>query len=113
MHISRTLKVPKKANIASQAMNIDPGKVNIETKKANIHPSKTNIEDIFTPKTASHVQKLISVFGSHTVFGRSDVQEVLGLQATRSSALLREMAEKGIIEPVYGRGKGKYRFRPQ
>lgn len=28
-------------------------------------------------------------------------------------ALLREMAEHGVIEPVAGYGKGKYRFRQQ
>ena len=28
-------------------------------------------------------------------------------------ALLRKMAEHGVIEPVVGYGKGKYRFRQQ
>lgn len=32
---------------------------------------------------------------------------------TRCTALLREMAEHGIIEPVTGHGKGKYRFQQQ
>jgi hypothetical protein len=70
-----------------------------------------NIEDAFTAKTASHVQKLQEALGFETTFGRSDVQRVLGLKPTRSSALLRVMAEHGIIEPVSGHGKGKYRFR--
>ncbi len=76
-------------------------------------PGKANIGDSFTAKTASHVQKLQEAFGFETVFGRSDVQSVLGLKPTRSSALLREMAEHGIIELVAGHGKGKYRFRQQ
>lgn len=33
------------------------------------------------------------------------------LKRSRSSALLKEMLEKGIIYPVSGHGKGKYRFR--
>ena len=70
-----------------------------------------NIEKDFTAKTASHVQKLQEALGSEATFGRSDVQRVLGLKPTRSSALLREMAEHGIIEPVSGHGKGKYHFR--
>ena len=41
----------------------------------------------------------------------SDVQRILELKPTRSSALLREMVEHGIIEAVAGYGKGKYRFR--
>ena len=88
-----------------------PEKVNIGEQKANIGTGKANIEDKFTPRTASHVRKLLAAFGSRIAFGRSDVQSALGLKPTRSSALLREMAERGVIEPVSGRGKGKYRFR--
>ena len=65
----------------------------------------------FTAKTASHVRKLQEALGKEIVFGRSDVQRVLDLKPTRCTALLREMAEHGIIEPVTGHGKGKYRFR--
>ena len=88
-------------------------KVNIDSKKANIRKEKLNIEDVFTAKTASHIQVLQAALGSELAFGRSDVQRVLGLKPTRSSALLREMAEHGIIEPVSGHGKGKYRFQHQ
>jgi len=88
-------------------------KVNIESQKANIDEKKANIENLFTPKTASHVQHLLTTFGFQTVFGRSDVQRVLGLKSTRSSALIREMTEQNLIEPVSGHGKGKYRFRSE
>ena len=74
---------------------------------------KVNIEEDFTAKTASHVRKLQEDLGKEIVFGRSDVQRVLDLKPTRCTALLREMAEHGIIEPVTGYGKGKYRFRQQ
>lgn len=89
----------------------DPEKANIGDTKANIEAEKANIEKAFTPKTAGNVLHLLEYYGFQTVFGRSDVQEVLGLKPTRSSALLRDMAEHGIIEPVIGKGKGKYRFR--
>lgn len=97
LHISGTFKEPEKANI-------DP-------KKANIDEEKANIGDGFTAKTASHIQKLREAFGTQNVFGRSDVQRILELKPTRSSALLREMVEHRIIEAVAGYGKGKYRFR--
>lgn len=97
LHISGTFKSPEKANIGDA--------------KANIEAEKANIEKAFTPKTAGNVLQLLERFGFQTVFGRSDVQEVLGLKPTRSSALLHDMAEQGIIEPVSGKGKGKYRFR--
>ncbi|MBQ6341863.1 MAG: hypothetical protein IJI41_01935 [Anaerolineaceae bacterium] len=72
---------------------------------------KSNIEASFTAKTASHVCRLLEAFEFHSIFGRSDVQMILSLKPTRSTALLKEMAEKGVIEPVTGLGKGKYRFR--
>ena len=97
LHISGTFKAPEK--------------VNIEDRKANIERIKANIEAAFTAKTAAHVCRLLEEFGFQTIFGRSDVQDVIGLKPTRSTALLREMAEKGIIEPVSGLGKGKYRFK--
>lgn len=84
-----------------------------EPEKANIENKKVNIEEDFTAKTASHVRKLQEALGKEIVFGRSDVQRVLDLKPTRCTALLREMAEHGIIEPVTGHGKGKYRFRQQ
>ena len=70
-----------------------------------------NIENAFTAKTASHVCKLLEEYGFQTIFGRSDVQEILGLKPTRSTALLKEMAEKGFVEPVTGLGKRKYKFK--
>lgn len=96
LHIGSTFKAPEKVNIGDQ--------------KANIEREKVNIENLFTAKTASHVCKLLEKYGFQTIFGRSDVQEILGLKPTRSTALLKEMAEKGLVEPITGLGKGKYRF---
>lgn len=89
-----------------------PEIVNIEDKKANIESEKVNIQKSFTAKTASHICKLLEEFGFNTVFGRSDVQKILALKPTRSTALLKEMADNGFIEPITGLGKGKYRFVP-
>ena len=91
----------------------EDAKANIEAEKANIEKERVNIEGSFTAKTSSHVLILLETFGYETIFGRSDIQKILGLKPTRSSALIREMAEKGFIEPVNGYGKGKYRFRKQ
>ena len=99
LHISGTFKPDEKVNIGEQ--------------KANIERIKANIEVSFKAKTASHVCRLLEEFGFQTIFGRSDVQTVLGLKPTRSTALMKEMAEKGFIEPVTGLGKGKYRFIQQ
>jgi fido (protein-threonine AMPylation protein) len=86
-------------------------KPDIETEKPDIDALKPDIENAFQPKTASHILKLREAFPGQTIFGRSDVMKVIDIKASRASDLLREMAEHGIIEPVSGHGKGKYRFR--
>ena len=62
-------------------------------------------------ETTEHILKLREKFQGQTIFGRSDVMRVLDMKASRASELLKEMAVQGIIEPVSGFGKGKYRFR--
>ena len=83
----------------------------LEEQKANIERAKANIGASFTAKTASHVYRLLEEFSFQTTFRRSDVQIILGLKPTRSTALMKEMAEKGFVEPVTGSGKClQYRF---
>lgn len=84
-----------------------------ETEKPDIENTKPDIEKVFQPKTASHILKLRGAFPGQMIFGRSDVMRVIDIKASRASDLLREMTEHGIIEPVSGHGKGKYRFRHQ
>ena len=81
-----------------------------EAGKVNIEEQKANIERSFSAKTASHLCYLLEEYGFQTIFGRSDVQQALGLKPTRSTELLKKAAEKGILEPVSGFGKGKFRF---
>lgn len=99
LHISRTFKEAEKPDI--------------ETAKPDIDDLKADIEAAFQPKTASHILKLCETFPGQTIFGRSDVMKAIDIKASRASDLLKEMVEHGIIEPVYGHGKGKYRFLRQ
>jgi len=96
LHISGTFKQTEKPDI--------------EATKPDIDPKKPDIGKMFQPKTASHILRLREAFSGQTVFGRSDVMEVIDIKPSRASELLRKMAEHGVIEPVSGHGKGKYRF---
>ena len=99
LHISCTFKETEKPDI--------------ETVKPDIDDLKADIEAVFQPKTASQIMKLRETFPGQTIFGRSDVMRAIDIKASRASDLLKEMVEHGIIEPVYGYGKGKYRFLRQ
>ena len=78
--------------------------------KPDIGDLKPDIEKIFHPKTANQILVLREAFPGQMIFGRSDVMEVIDIRPSRASELLKEMAAHGVIEPVAGRGKGKYRF---
>lgn len=97
LHISGTFKETEKPDI--------------ETVKPDIDAIKADIEKKFQSKTASHILKLREAFPGQTIFGRSDVMEIIDVKPSRASELLKEMAASGVIEPVSGHGKGKYRFR--
>jgi len=86
-------------------------KVDIETSKVDIETSKVDIGKAFQPKTASHILKLQEAFPGQTIFGRSDVMKAIDIKSSRASVLIKELTEHNIIEPVFGHGKGKYRFR--
>ena len=88
-------------------------KPDIGAAKPDIEKFKADIEELFQPKTTSHILKLREAFPGQSIFGRSDVMSVIEIKPSRASDLLKDMAEHGIIEPVTGHGKGKYRFKKQ
>lgn len=76
--------------------------------RANYNDLKNGIHE-----TTEFLEELREAFPGQTIFGRSDVMKAIDIKASRASDLLKEMVEHGIIEPVSGHGKGKYRFRHQ
>ena len=110
LHISGAFKVTEKVDIEAKKVDIDNKKADIEIEKVDIEAEKADIEKMFYPKTAGHIIKLREAFPDQTVFGRSDVMETIDIKPSRASKLLGELAERGVIEPVAGQGKGKYRF---
>jgi len=104
LHVSGTFKESEKSDIGTV-------KPDIETVKPDIEAVKMDIEKKFQSKTLSHILKLREAFTNQAVFGRSDVMRVIAIKSSRASELLTELIEKNIIEPVYGHGKGKYRFK--
>ena len=95
-----------------------------ELHNRNLHISgllnkeKVDIESVlsekssdFSVKTTIHTHRLFEKFGFDEVFGRSAVMELLELKASGASKLLSNLVQADIIEPVYGHGKGKYKFK--
>ena len=74
---------------------------------------KPDMEDGLKAKAVNYIRKLREAFPGDAIFGRSDMMKEIDLKASRASEFLKELENQGIIEPVTGHGKGKYRFRSQ
>ena len=93
--------------------DIQKQKQDIGDSKQDIQDSKQDIEipNELSTKTKQHIRDLFCEFGYDRFFGRSDVQNILGITASPSSALLKRMLELDLIYPMKGKGKGKYLFK--
>ena len=90
----------------------DDKKQDIAAEKQDIDKQKQDIvipEDI-RPKTARGILTLFDHFGYGQIFGRTLVMETLHITASPASALISKMLGAGLIVPVSGHGKGRYRF---
>ena len=109
LHISGLLTV-KKEDIQNKKVDIESKKVDIQSEKADIEQLLLSQGKDFSSKTKHHILRMFSTFGFDEIFGRSAVVELLTLQNSSASILLSKLIQAGIIEPVSGHGKGKYRF---
>ena len=110
MHISGYFS--EKVDIETEKVDIETEKVDIETKKVDIDYKKVDIGSLkFSKRTVHHIEILFDEYGYNRVFGRSDVMDLVGLKHSAVSKLISKLLETGIIEPVTGHGKGKYKFK--
>lgn len=103
--------------LTAQKVDIQDEKVDIENEKVDIQAPKADIEILislkgnnFSNKTKLHIRRMFAAFGYHEIFGRSSVVKLLALQNSSASKLLAKLIQAEIIEPVFGHGKGKYKF---
>jgi len=110
-------------NDYSEGKNIDTQNPNIGAQNPNIGAQNLNI-DIYKERYKSlmkssgkkissieKVYKMLDEYGFTNIFGREDVIRVTGSTPTIISELLKYLKTTGIIEPVEGHGKSKFRFK--
>lgn len=92
-------------------------KVDIENKKVDIGVKKVDIERFCKErlprtsiKTIEYIKRLYAEYKTIQYFGRSDMIKLIGLKPAMASRLIKTLLDHKIIEPVTGKGKGKYRF---
>lgn len=115
MHISGIFDDFEKQDIGKRKQDIQEPKQDIQRQKQDIDVMnlfKTELKDTnFSTKTIRNIEALYDKYGNKTVFGRSDIIDVLKITASPASELINKLLKSGIIMPVNGMGKGKYIFR--
>lgn len=102
-------------NVPIEMTDNEHSKVAIERDKVTIGDSKIAIEvaiDSLNAKqpTKSKVLAVFNQMGFTEVFGRTEVAKITGDSVTSAGNLIKRLYEAGIVRPVVGQGKGKYRF---
>lgn len=105
----------EKVPFGAATVPIDAEKVPIGAGKVPIGSEKVPIDDILSPLTLPpvtkrHVMRLFARFGSGAVFGRQHIVGTLQLKDRAAGKLVAEMLRQGLITPVSGQGKGRYKF---
>ena len=114
MHISGQWA---KVDIDGEKVDIGSSKVDIESQKVDIQTGKQILEELlaksgedFSAKTNIHIHRMFAEYGTTEIFGRASVSQLLDLKPAAASKLMARLRDDGIIVPVPGQGKGKYRF---
>ena len=94
-----------------EKVDIENEKVDIESEKVDIRNSLLSFSNTISKKTICHAIELFTACGKDDYFGRSIVEEVTGLKSSGASKFIKLLLDSGVIVPVTGHGKGKYRFR--
>ena len=108
MHISGMFE---EADIESAKADIENAEADIENQKADIRNRLLSFSDMISEKTIDHALELFSKCGKKEYFGRTIVEDIIGLKSTRASELIKLLVDSEVIVPVTGHGKGKYRFQ--
>ena len=107
----RNLLLNEKNELHNRSMHIHgtfSEKQDIGGQKQDIDNEKQDIGTTLSAHQQNQFKKIAAEFGKQTVFGRSDIVDVLGITASPASALIKKLLEAGKIEAVTGHGKGKY-----
>ncbi len=103
-------------NMPIKQVAIDTLEVAIQDRNVSIKKEQVMFETIlnatnFTKVTKNKIIGIFNQYGAESVIGRSDIVKVTGDSLTAAGKLINKMKEIGLLEPVTGHGKGKYRFK--
>lgn len=103
-------------NVPIENVAVNAPKVAIRGEEVSIGKKQVALEEIlnatnFTKTTKNKIARIFDKYGGDSIIGRSDIVQITSDSLTATGKLINKMKEVGLIEPVTGHGKGKYRFK--
>ena len=108
MHISGKFA---KVDIENIKVDIEDSKPDIKNTEVDIRKKMISFSDTISEKTINHTLEIFFKCGKKDYFGRMIVEDITGLKPSGASKLIKLLVDSGVIVPVTGHGKGKYRFQ--
>lgn len=102
-------------NVSLETVDNERSKVAIDQDNLTIEDTKVAIEVAINRLNArqpikNKAQSVFRRMGFTEVFGRTEVAQITGDSVTSAGSLIKRLYEAGLIKPVTGQGKGKYKF---
>lgn len=107
---------------SAENMSAETEKVTFEAEKAAFHMKKVAFEaekaafECYLSSIKANAptkEKAATLFNEYmfeTIFSRADIMKKFNMASSSAGKMLNKLKDFGIIEPVSGYGKGKYRF---
>lgn len=94
-------------------------KLAIGEEKSCFKDEKLAIEDInllldvqgYSVKTKKYILKIYDAIEQNQIFGAPEVGKILGCSSSSAKVIMKKIRDLNIVEPVKGKGKGKYIFK--
>lgn len=97
-------------NVAFEPKNIAFEQENIAFEPENIAFERSLSEIKLNAPTKEKVLALFESFEYERAFTRSDIMQICHLASSSAGKMLNKLKETGLITPVTGQGRGKYKF---
>lgn len=99
-------------DVPIEKVAFDNRKVDFRDKKVDTEYIESCLSDMkVNLPTKEKVKMIFLKFGTHKVFSRKEIVELLKISPTSASVLMTKLDKAGLLEAVAGQGKGKYKFK--
>ena len=109
----------EKLAIGVEKSGYEGEKLAIEDEKPDLEGEKLTIEKInilldgqtYSEKTKKYILKIYEAIDENQIFGAPEVENILGCLTSSAKEIMKKIRALEIVEPVSGKGKGKYIFK--